>query len=118
MGATFAGGVFRKGVSLTGVEAAGGAFLMGAAFAGGTFLTGAGAGLLLTTAGALFAGVGAFLSFSFSFCAYMLPDDANSTAISAVPRQRAKSAFTIRRALIEFSSCRHGSRRGPAKPDR
>jgi hypothetical protein len=38
----------------------------------------------------------------FNTCAYAMLDDANSTATSAVARQPDKSAFQIRRALIEF----------------
>jgi hypothetical protein len=38
----------------------------------------------------------------FNTCAYKVPDVANSTATSAVARQPEKSAFQIRRALIEF----------------
>jgi hypothetical protein len=56
-------------------------------------------GWLAAGAGALLAGGVEFVCLS--FCAYTMPDEANSTATSAVPRPLDRPAFKTRRALIE-----------------
>jgi hypothetical protein len=62
----------------------------------------AGAAAWAAGAGALLAGAVEVVCLSLSFCAYTVPDEANSTATNAVARQPDKSPFQIRRALIEF----------------
>jgi hypothetical protein len=107
-------GMFLIGVGVGLVRTGVGAGLARTGVGAGMFLIGAGAGLLLTAAGAgaLLTGGGGV----FSFWSAAMPDEANSTATSAAPRQPARSAFTIRRALIEFSSCWDGSKCEPLKP--